>query len=80
MTRRVKFGEAKTHHSAMLADVEAGEDLIICRGTEPTGRITRIHGGAECDDLRAVLRGEQAKQSSVSTAEVLAWRHEGHSR
>ena len=35
MTRRVKIGEAKTHLSALLADVEAGEDLVICRGPTP---------------------------------------------
>ena len=79
MTRRVRIGEAKSHQPALLAGVEAGEDLIICRGTESIARITRIHDGAECDDLRAVLRGERAKQSSVTTAEVLAWRHERHS-
>ena len=27
MTRRVKIGEAKTHLSTLLAEVEAGEDL-----------------------------------------------------
>ena len=32
MTRHVKIGEAKTHLSALLAEVEAGEDLVICRG------------------------------------------------
>ena len=80
MTRRVKIGEAKTHLSALLADVEAGDDLIICRGTEPIARVTRFHREAEGDDLRAVLRRERAKQSPVTTSEILAWRHEGHSR
>lgn len=78
MTRRVKIGEAKTHLSALLADVEAGEDLIICRGPEPIARVTRIHRGAEGDSLRTVLRRERSKQSSVTTSEILAWRHEGH--
>ena len=34
MTRYVKIGEAKTHLSALLAEVEAGEDLIVCRGSD----------------------------------------------
>ena len=32
MTRHVKIGEAKTHLSKLLAQVEDGEELIICRG------------------------------------------------
>ena len=79
MTRRVKIGEAKIYLSALLAHVEAGEDLIICRGPEPIARVTRIHREAEGDDLRAVLRRERAKQSRVTTSEILSWRHEGHS-
>ena len=43
MTRRVKIDEAKTHLSALQADVEAGEDLIICRDPVPIARVTRIH-------------------------------------
>ena len=41
MTRHVKIGEAKTHLSALLAEVEAGEDLVICRGQTPIARVTR---------------------------------------
>ena len=79
MTRRVTIREAKSRLSALLADVEAGEDLIICRGPEPISRVTRIHREAEGDDLRAVLRRERAKQSPVTTSEILAWRHDGRS-
>ena len=31
MTRCVKIGEAKTHLSALLAEVEGGEDLAVRR-------------------------------------------------
>ena len=79
MTRRVNIGEAKTHLSALLAHVEAGEDLIMCRGPEPIARVTRIRRESEGDNLRAVLRRERAKQSPVTTSEILSWRHEGHS-
>ena len=49
MTRRVKIGEAKTHLSALLADVEAGEDLVICRGPTPIAHVTRVAGEDEPD-------------------------------
>ena len=80
MTRRVKIGEAKTHLSALLADVEAGEDLVICRGPTPIAHVTRVAGKDEHVALSATLRRERAKQEAVTTAEILSWRHEGHAR
>ena len=78
MTRRVKVGEAKTHLSALLARVEDGEDLIICRGSVPIAGVTRIVGERH-ENVREILRRERAKQKPVTTNEILAWRHEGHS-
>lgn len=80
MTRQVKIGEAKTHLSALLAEVEAGEDLVICRGPTPVARMTRIDGGEQHAALCATLRRERAKQKAVTTSEILSWRHEGHAR
>ena len=80
MTRRVEIGEAKTHLSALLAAVEAGEDLAICRGATPAAHVTRIAGEGEHVALSATLRRERARQKAVTTAEILSWRHEGHAR
>ena len=80
MTRHVKIGEAKTHLSALLADVEAGEDLVICRGPTPVAHVTRVAGEDEHAALSATLRRERVKQKTVTTAEILSWRHEGHAR
>ena len=80
MTRRVKIGEAKTHLSALLAAVEAGEDLVICRGATPIAHVMRVAGEGEHATLSATLRRERAKQKTVTTAEILSWRHEGHAR
>jgi len=78
MTRRVKIGEAKTHLSTLLARVEGGEDLIICRGSVPVARVTRIVD-ERYEHVREILRRERAKRKPVTTNEILAWRHEGHS-
>ena len=78
MTRHVKIGEAKTHLSALLAQVEAGEDLVICRGLVPIVRVTRVESEHKQERLRATLRRERAAQKTVTTAEILSWRHEGH--
>ena len=80
MTRHVKIGEAKTHLSALLVEVEAGEDLVICRGPTPIAHVTRIDGEQDHAALCAILRRERAKQQAVTTSEILSWRHEGHTR
>ncbi len=80
MARHVKIGEAKTHLSALLAEVEAGEDLVICRGSTPIAHVTRILSAGDHAALSATLRRERARQQPVTTAEILAWRHEGHTR
>ena len=72
MTRHVMIGGAKTHLSALLADVEAGEDLVICRGPTPVAHVTRIAGKDEHVALSATLRRERAKQKAVTTAEILS--------
>ena len=79
MTRRVKIGEAKAHLPALLTAMEAGEDLVICRGSRPIAHVTRIAGEGDHAALSA-LRRERAKQKAVTTAELLSWRHEGHAR
>ena len=80
MARHVKTGEAKTHLSALLAQVEAGEDLVICRGSTLIARVTRILSARNHATLSATLRRERARQQSVTTPEILSWRHEGHTR
>ena len=80
MARRVEIGEARTRLSALLAEVEAGEDFTICRGETPVARLTRPDGGEGHAELSATLRRERARQRAVTTDELLAWRHEGHAR
>ena len=80
MTRHVKIGEAKTQLSALLAAVEAGEDMVICRGATSAALVTRIAGEGEHAAHSATLRRERAKQKTVTTEEILSWRHERHAR
>ena len=80
MTHHVTIDEAKTHLCALLAGVEAGEDLIICRGSRPIARVTRVEDHQDHAALCATLRRSRAKQKKVTTAEILSWRHGGHTR
>ncbi len=80
MTRHVKIGEAKTHLSALLVEVETGEDLVICRGTTPVARVTRVVEKGGDTALCTTIRRERTKQKAVTTSEIMSWRHEGHTR
>jgi prevent-host-death family protein len=37
--KKVTTHEAKTHLSRLLAEVEAGEEIVICRGAIPSARL-----------------------------------------
>ena len=38
----MKVQQAKTHLSALLAEVEAGEEIVIARGNVPVARLVPI--------------------------------------
>jgi prevent-host-death family protein len=40
--RTVTVHEAKTHLSQLLAAVEAGEEVVILRGTQPVARLVPV--------------------------------------
>jgi prevent-host-death family protein len=40
--RTVKIHEAKTHFSALIADVQEGEEIIIARGDKPVAKLVPL--------------------------------------
>jgi prevent-host-death family protein len=42
--RKVSTHEAKTHLSRLIAEVQAGEEIIICRGDQPAARLVPLSG------------------------------------
>jgi prevent-host-death family protein len=40
--KKVTTHEAKTHLSRLLADVEAGEEVVIYRGSSPAARLVPV--------------------------------------
>lgn len=42
VARQVSTHEAKTHLSRLLAEVEAGEEIVICRGATPAARLVPV--------------------------------------
>lgn len=40
--KQVSTHEAKTHLSRLIAEAEAGEEIVICRGATPAARLTAV--------------------------------------
>lgn len=47
MTRNVTIGEAKTNFSKLVRRAEAGEEIIVRRGSEPVARIVPLRRGGQ---------------------------------
>lgn len=77
MTTTVKVSEAKAHLSELLAKVEAGEEVIISRGSDPIARLSRIRKETDLQLLLNEVRAARGKVQSMSHEEILSWRDEG---
>jgi prevent-host-death family protein len=72
-----KVGEAKTHLSDLLAKVEAGEDVIIARGTHPVARLVRIPQNTQVDAVIDEIKAMRASRPRATAEEIRSWREEG---
>lgn len=75
MSRTVNIGEAKARLSFLVAQAEAGEDVVIARNGVPVARIVPLNRSIA--ETAALLRQERAQRHPVSTAEIVAAREEG---
>ena len=83
--REVGAFEAKTHLSALLADVAAGETVIITRRGNPVARLGPVDDREEpsaADKRRAreagdALRALRARFGGATIEEILELRDEG---
>jgi prevent-host-death family protein len=80
MPRTVKVAEAKTHLSALLAEVERGEEVVISNGNRPVARLVPIDERARRVRLIEAIKAERSrhKLAPVTMDELIAWKHEGH--
>ena len=79
MTITVKVGEAKAQLSALLAKVEAGEEVIIARGNEPIAKLSRVSRDTDVAAVIAEIRAgrDRFRRAPVTIADILAWKEEG---
>jgi len=76
----VKVSDAKTHLSELLARVEAGEEFVIARGSEPVARLVPLNEWAAREAAFEEMIGarDSGRIKRVSVDELIAWKHEGH--
>ena len=73
--KTVNIQEAKTQLSRLIAEVEAGEDVVLARGGKPVARLVRV-GDAPAERRFGAMRGAPAPTtppSSRSRSRAAAW-------
>ena len=71
----VNIHEAKTNLSCLLAQVEAGEDVVIARNGKPVARLVACEppGKREFGALRGRIKLEDSFFEPLPEAELDAW-------
>ena len=70
MTLTVNIGDAKARLSHLIAQAEAGEDVIIARDGVPAARIVPLD--VPVSDTIVALRRERARRPRITSAEIRA--------
>ncbi|MDE0150539.1 MAG: type II toxin-antitoxin system prevent-host-death family antitoxin [Rhodospirillaceae bacterium] len=75
MSLTVNVADAKAKLSHLIAQAEAGEDVIIARHGVPAARIVALNSPVA--ETVALIRAERARRPRVSAAEIRAARDQG---
>ena len=75
MPPTINIGEAKAHLSHLIAQAEAGEDVIIARNGVPVARIAPLN--CSLGETIALLREERKRRPRVTAAEIRMSREQG---
>jgi prevent-host-death family protein len=85
-TRTMGLFEAKTHLSELVAQVEAGDEVVITRHNKPVARLVPVGGASRAlvarrrrvaAEMQAIGREMAARGGPVTREEILEWVHEG---
>ncbi len=71
----VNVHEAKTHLSRLLAQVEAGEEVIIARNGKPVARLVAVQprGKRQPGALKGLIRIDDSFFDPLPEEELRAW-------
>lgn len=74
--KTVNIHEAKTQLSRLIAEVEAGEDIVLARSGKPVARLTRITSAPPArrfGAMRGRARIDDAFFDPLPESEISAW-------
>ena len=71
----VNVHEAKTHLSRLLAQVEAGEDVVIARNGKPVARLVGVHKGGkrQFGSMKGLIEIDDRFFEPLPEEELAAW-------
>ena len=71
----VNVHEAKTHLSRLLAQVEAGEEVIIARNGQPVARLVPVQkrGKRQPDTMKGLIKFDDRFFDPLPEEELAAW-------
>ena len=75
MSRTIDIADAKAQLSDLVAQAEAGADIVIVRNGVPVARIAPLNRPVA--EAIALLREERTQRPRVSAAEIRAARDQG---
>ena len=71
----VNIHEAKTHLSRLLAQVEAGEEVVIARNGKPVARLVKVQkpGNRQFGSMRGLIKLDDSFFDPLPDEELAAW-------
>ena len=71
----VNIHEAKTNLSRLLAQVEAGEEVVIARNGKPVARLVRVqkHGRPQFGSMKGLIKLDDSFFDPLPEEELAAW-------
>ena len=79
MTLTIAVDELATRLPEMLAEVEAGHEVVLARGAQPVAKVERLspHSPEDVDAAIASLRENRKNFAPITMDEIIEWKYEG---
>jgi len=76
--KQTTIHQAKTHLSRLIADVEKGAEIVVCRGAHPVAKIVPYRGTGRARPKVGTITSKPAKYSAdcfspLTDAELKEW-------
>ena len=79
MTLTIDIDEGAARWQELIAEVEAGNDVVLARGAQLVARIEKMpqHSPEDVDAAIASLRENRRNFAPITIDEIIEWKNEG---